>query len=267
MSRILTGKNRPPGRAAPVKARSEQSAASERRALRLETLARVAAVLGHESSNLLGALGTCAQVLRRNPHLTVDDLEMLDIIQTGAQRLHEIIGQFAMFRRAGAARTPVNLNALMEEILTRLRQHECCSAEIAIERRFDPRVRVITADVEGLRRALWELCLNGAQAIGKRGTLEIWTRRTGRKIVIRVSDSGRGIDPGLAQDIFEPLFTTRTRATGLGLAIVKRVIEDHGGSVVLAEGARQPGATFVITLPTAQSKQKQPRPREDEVHG
>src|ERR1043166_5541221 len=50
------------------------------RSIRIETLGEVAAVLNHESRNLLGALKTCLQVLRRNPHLNSDDAELLDIV-------------------------------------------------------------------------------------------------------------------------------------------------------------------------------------------
>jgi len=263
MSPRVKSKSRSRRRGAIPKARSRAIPAPQDSALRLDTIGKVAAVLSHESRNLLGALGTCVQVLRRNPHLTADDLEMLDILQSGGRRLSEIIGQFAAFRRAGIAGNPVDLHALLQEILTRLCQDERCSAQIVIQRRFDPEIKFVSADADGLRQALWELCLNGAQAIGKQGTLEISTRQTGKNIIIAVSDSGRGIDPAVAQDIFEPLFTTKTRATGLGLAIVKRVVEDHRGTVLLKNASAR-GAIFVVTLPRSHIRRKQPA--RDEVY-
>jgi signal transduction histidine kinase len=71
-----------------------------------------------------------------------------------------------------------------------------------------------------------------------------------------VLDSGPGIDPGTAENIFDPLFTTKTRAAGLGLSIVKRVVEEHGGSVSVKS---QPGkgASFTITLTNESSRGEQ----------
>lgn len=237
-------------------------ARDRREEIRLDTIGQVAAVLSHESRNLLGALGTCVQVLRRNPHLSADDNELLDIVQSGAHRLSEVVEQFVIFRRP----TPPRLNAvylheLIEVTLDRLHQDERCSAEIVIERRFDPNIESITADAEGLRRAFWELCLNGAQAIGRRGLLSVETRRAGEKVFITVRDSGPGIDAGLKRNIFEPLFTTKTRATGLGLAIVNRIVEQHRGAVGF-ESQPGKGASFTISLPSAsESKKNQPSSR------
>jgi signal transduction histidine kinase len=189
------------------------------------------------------------QVLRRNPHLTADDKELLDIMQSGANRLSEIVGQFAVFRRTRPTQlSAVSLHAVIEETLARLRQDERCGAEIVIERRFDPIIELVNADAEGLRRALWELCLNGAQAIGKQGKLEVVTQRADEKILVTIRDSGPGIEASLAANIFAPLFTTKTRAAGLGLAIVKLIVEQHGGTV---EAKSEPGkgASFTIALP------------------
>lgn len=246
-------------RAAVEKRRSTALPEAKQRAVRLDTIGKVAAVLSHESRNLLGALGTCAQVLRRNPHLTADDIELLDIMQSGANRLIEIVAQFAIFRRANPTLSTVNLPDIVEETLARLRQDERCSAQIAIERWFDSTIKLVRADAEGLRRVLWELCLNGAQAIGQKGTLVIETRRAGQTILIIVSDSGPGVEASLAQAIFEPLFTTRTRATGLGLSIVKRIVEEHGGTVSVESESRK-GARFAVTLPSklALSEKRKP---------
>src|SRR5436309_2050669 len=67
------------------------------RQARIDAINDVHAVLGHEASNLLGALTTCVQVLRRNPNLTGEDAELLDIVQSGSRRLGEIVSAFSAF--------------------------------------------------------------------------------------------------------------------------------------------------------------------------
>lgn len=231
---------------------------AERREIRLDTIGRVAAALRHESRNLFGALGTCAQVLRRNPHLTANDVELLDILQSGANRFGEVIAQFAIFRRAESPQLQtVNLPDLIEDTWTKLRRDERCSAQVVFERHFDPNVVLIQAARERLGQVLWELLLNAAQAMGTQGVLSVETRRLDRATRISVSDSGPGIAPGTMRNIYEPLFTTKTRAAGLGLAIVKRVIKEHGGRVRI-DSRRGKGAKFTITLPNESSRSHKP---------
>jgi signal transduction histidine kinase len=235
----------------------KKPSSAQRRQIRLDTIGRVAAALRHESRNLFGALGTCVQVLRRNPHLTAADVELLDILQSGANRFGEIIAQFAIFRPSEPAQLQsINLHDLIEDTWTRLRGDERCSAEIVFERHFDPSMVSIQAARERLRQVLWELFLNAVQAMGSQGVLEVTTRHTGGAIDVQVSDSGSGIAADAALNIFEPLFTTKTRAAGLGLSIVKRVVEEHGGSVSVKS---QPGkgASFTITLTNESSRGEQ----------
>lgn len=246
------GKYQKPRRTAAKTAGLKNPAWQQREQVRLDTLGSVAAVLSHESRNLLGALGTCVQVLRRNPHLSADDSELLDIVQAGANRLSEIVGQFAMFRRAQPADfAALDPHELIDQTLTKLRQDDRCSPLIAIERQFDPAIDGISVDATQLRQILWQLFLNAAQAMGAQGTLTVRTERTGREILIQVSDTGPGIPPEVRRRIFEPLYSTKTRGAGLGLTIVKRFVEQHGGRIAVAS-ADGKGTSFTIRLPIEQ---------------
>ncbi len=220
-----------------------------RRKARLETLSDVAAVLAHESRNLLGALGTCVQVLRKNPHITSDDAELLDIIQSGANRLNEIVGQFSVFRGGNSARMgEVNLHELIDATLASLQRDERCSSSIVVQRRFDTSLKNIAGDGDQFRLALWHLLLNAVQAMGERGKLDVQTQNTGRKIEIFVRDTGPGIPKNVIAKIFEPLYTTKARGAGLGLAIVRRIVQAHGGAITV-HSAPGKGANFTVWLP------------------
>ena len=216
---------------------------------KLDTLGAVAAVFAHESRNLLGALGTCVQVLRRNPNLTSDDAELLDIIQSGANRLNEIVGQFSVFRSGKALRiNEVKLHEIIDATLAALQRDERYSSSIVVRRRFDASPISIKADGERLGQALWHLLLNAAQAMRDRGQLDVQTRQIGRKVEISVHDSGPGIPANVMPRIFEPLFSTKTRGAGLGLAIARRIVEEHGGTIT-AQSEAGKGARFIVRLP------------------
>ena len=231
------------------RATRSSSSADLRRQAQLETLGEVAAVLSHESRNLLGALRTCVQVLRRNPHLTNEDAELLDIIQSGANRLNEIVSQFSVFRPGKTLQlNEVSLHELIDATLALLQRDERCSSSIVVRRRFGPSLISIKADGERLGQALWHLLLNAAQAMGDRGQLDVETRSVGREIEISVGDSGPGIAADVMPRIFEPLFSTKTRGAGLGLTIARRIVEEHAGTIA-AQSEAGKGARFIVRLP------------------
>jgi len=73
---------------------------------------------------------------------------------------------------------------------------------------------------------------------------------SGKRVVVEISDNGRGIPRRDARRIFRPGFTTKKRGWGLGLSLARRIIEDyHRGSIILAASEPGKGSTFVIHLP------------------
>jgi signal transduction histidine kinase len=223
--------------------------AEQLRKARIDAIGDVAAVLSHETRNLLGALGTCVQLLRRNPHITGEDAELLDIIQTGSLRFNEIISQFSIF----GGRNPlqfeeVRLHELIDKTLVVLQRDDRCSASITIRRQFDPAVRHVKADREGLEQVFWQLFLNAFQAMGDAGQLDVETQRVGGEIKILIGDTGPGIPAAALPNLFEPLYRTKPRGIGLGLAIVRRVVEAHGGQITV-QSERGTGTRFTVLLP------------------
>jgi signal transduction histidine kinase len=68
------------------------------------------------------------------------------------------------------------------------------------------------------------------------------------KVLVRFSDTGKGISKEVAAKVFDPFFTTKEGGTGLGLSIAHRIITQHGGEIHV-EGEEGKGSTFTITLP------------------
>lgn len=89
------------------------------------------------------------------------------------------------------------------------------------------------------------LIINAIQAIGISGTIKIEIEKKDNEIIIRVTDSGKGIAKDAIDKIFVPLFTTKQSGTGLGLTSVKTIINNHKGTI----SATSPPTIFTITLP------------------
>ncbi|CAP57668.1 sensor histidine kinase [Gluconacetobacter diazotrophicus] len=120
--------------------------------------------------------------------------------------------------------------------------------------RLDVPVPDIVAWLDGdlLVQALIALMTNGAQAAlaGPRrpAWVALWARADADHVTIGVGDSGAGVAPDQAALIFRPFFSLREGGTGIGLSVARQIVQDHGGSLVLAPPAEDAGATFLIRI-------------------
>ncbi|HBN50182.1 MAG: two-component sensor histidine kinase [Thalassospira sp.] len=119
----------------------------------------------------------------------------------------------------------------------------------------------VSCDARQVNQCLTNTLKNAAEAIEGRegdvtelpqGRIEISVTRSdeNQRIYVTVSDNGKGLPVENRERLTEPYVTTRSKGTGLGLAIVKKIMEDHGGELILADGVES-GATITLAFPTA----------------
>lgn len=142
----------------------------------------------------------------------------------------------------------VNVNQLIDD-LGLLTRHKLKAQQIILARQLDPDLPMIRADATQLEQAFLNLTLNAAEAMPDGGQLTIVSLSTDAGIEIHFRDTGPGMDEGQQKAAFTSWFTAgKKEGTGLGLAIVARVIEGHGGRVVI-ESPDETGTTFKLHLP------------------
>jgi PAS domain S-box-containing protein len=220
---------------------------------KLATIGRMAGSIAHELRNPLGAVKQSAFFLKRlyhkrkleasNPkvekHLVLIENE-LDI----SERV--ISGLLQMTRMRPIQREQANLHAIIADATERCHLPE--RIQLALE--VSPEPFVIWADPLQLRQVFINLLTNAAQAIERDGNITIRAKQLtkDRACRIDVEDTGVGIAPEALDNIFEPLYTTKTTGTGLGLSICKQIIEHHQGRISLQSSAGR-GTTVTIVLP------------------
>jgi signal transduction histidine kinase len=129
----------------------------------------------------------------------------------------------------------------------------------------DADVQMVDGDSDLLHRAIFNLVLNAAQALGDGGTVTVSMRAATADTVpggvvpeagairLLIEDNGPGMPADVRDRIFTPFFTTKPRGSGLGLPVVHRAIEAHRG-VVLVDSSPGSGTRFTIILPRTQSE-------------
>jgi signal transduction histidine kinase len=105
----------------------------------------------------------------------------------------------------------------------------------------------VRADPQLLRQVWVNLFQNAIEAMPSGG--EVTTRLLpGRMVRVEIRDSGNGVDPSMAEKIWRPFFTTKTRGTGLGLPLVKKIVDAHGGRI-WCESDPAKGTSFFVEIP------------------
>ena len=246
-----------------------------RRSERLAAVGEMAAKIAHEIRNPLASMSGSIQILRAMPGAESGDGEsgrLMEIVVRETDRLNALITDFLQYSRpAPAVPEAVDVSCMLEEMVELL--HAACPENVKVEFDAGPQVEVL-ADPDQLRQVLWNLSINGLEAMPDGGVLRIsiaaapgdlpqegsaLLRNEGEDVQIEperetscveiaIQDSGVGIGQEVQERMFEPFFTTKTQGTGLGLATVHRIIESHGGALML-ESVAGAGATFRVRLP------------------
>lgn len=238
-----------------------------RRSERLATAGTLAANMAHEIRNPLAAISGSIEILRDERGPTSEPGQrrrLMDIVLREVVRLDQLIADFLLFARPAPPKPePIPLRDPVDETLE---VYEAARpSNVSVEVEIPPGLLVL-ADAKQLRQMLWNLVLNASQAMEERGgRLRIAARGAapapqepgaehrnepaGRSWVeLRVEDTGPGIAPDVMSHVFDPFFTTKKGGSGLGLANVHRIVEAHGGTLVLDSRVGE-GTTFVLGWP------------------
>jgi two-component system NtrC family sensor kinase len=145
----------------------------------------------------------------------------------------------------------VEINPVVENTLALL-DKQAIFHNIKTIRIFQEKVPPVFIDPHQMQQVLINILLNAADAMEESGTLTVETAKAGEReeVVIRISDTGKGIAEKDLPLVFEPFYTTKKvgQGTGLGLAIAHGVVNRAGGRI---EVSSRPGeTTFSIFLPT-----------------
>ena len=230
---------------------------AKRAAQRAEHLAgvgRLAAGIAHEVGNPLSALLGFVQLLRSGRIPEDKQAEVLDRLEGELERIRSIVGGLLTYARpARPTLISVDLRRVIEPTVALVHADKSFRS-VAIDVEIEPQLPMALCDEGGLRQVLVNLCLNAAESCANEtgSRVLVSAKRRGERIVLAVDDSGPGIEPGVAETLFEPFVTTKDvgKGTGLGLSVCMGIVQSWDGE--LSAGTSDlGGARFEVQMALA----------------
>jgi PAS domain S-box-containing protein len=229
---------------------------------RATTMGELTASLAHEINQPIAAAVTDARTCLR--WLAREQPDLAEARETAARmvkavtRASDIISRLRQLFKKGAPQTNlVDASEVIQEMVILLRG-EASRSSVSIQTELSADSPRIMADRVQLQQVLMNLMLNGIEAMPDTksgGQLTIRSLRgEDGQLLISVSDTGVGLHPEQADQIFNAFFSTKAQGTGMGLSISRSIIESHGGRLWATSNSGR-GATFNFTLPAAEAQE------------
>jgi PAS domain S-box-containing protein len=224
---------------------------------RVTTMGELTASLAHEVNQPIAAAVTSANTCVR---WLAGDVPNLDKARAAAERIvkdgtraADIISRIRhLFQKGSLQSELVDVNEVIEEMIVLLRG-EATRYSISVRTELAANLPQVMGDRVQLQQLLMNLMTNSIDAMKDGdGTRELAIksqRADNEQLLVSVSDTGVGLPPGQADQIFNAFFTTKPHGTGMGLRICRSIVESHGGRLWAGDTSPR-GASFYVSLPT-----------------
>ncbi len=240
-----------------VRARLEAQQQAESRlvqAAKLAAVGEMAAGIAHELNNPLTTVTGFAELILDETAEEDQRRADMEMVLKEGLRARSVVRRLLEFARQGEqSRARCDLNEILDDVLA-LTRHFIHTSGVQLELAFDKDLPWVSVDTNQMKQVFLNLLHNALHAMPTGGSLKIRTeiaRRDERSwAVVRIKDTGIGIEEKDLDRIFEPFFTTRggRGGTGLGLSVSYGIVTEHGGKLEV-ESRPAEGSTFSVWLP------------------
>lgn len=211
---------------------------------RLAAIGEMAATVAHEIRNPLGGIQGFASLLSRDLDPESDGHRLVEKIVLGTKNLNRIVNNLLEYTR------PVEFDLAdtqLKEIVVSAIGYCAIPDTVTISNEVSESL-VVRCDGNQIRQVVLNVLINAVQSMDDAGTVSLTAELTEGAMVLRIRDTGCGIEADELEQIFMPFHTTKEKGTGLGLAAAAKIVEAHGGRIDV-DSVVGTGTTFSIYLP------------------
>ncbi|MFC1863680.1 PAS domain-containing sensor histidine kinase [Thermodesulfobacteriota bacterium] len=223
------------------------------RAESLAVIGKAVSEIAHDMKTPLMVMGGFAGQVNRGLEIEDPNRLKLDIVIKESARLESMVKDMLDFgRHLKIHPKKTDLNELVTETVE-MAKPIALEAEVELKVELDSSLPFFLFDGPRVKRVLLNLITNAIQASPEGEHVLIKTLLDGHQVVLKVIDHGCGITEEHYESIFHPFFSTKKTGAGLGLGIAKKIVEAHGGEVILSS-AQEKGVTFNVYFPLKNKK-------------
>jgi len=233
------------------------------RTQRLESIGMLAGGIAHDLNNILQPIMMSIGLLK-SERSEAETERILGVIDANARRGADLIRQVLSFARGiHSEKQTLIMKYLLDDIVSII--HETFPKNIEVSFSASPSLWNISGNYTQMHQVALNICLNARDAMPEGGRLSLTAENVRRKggpnkrmhglppgnyILVKIEDTGFGMEPEIIDKIFDPFFTTKEpdKGTGLGLATAYGIVNEHGGGIHV-ESEPGGGSAFYIYLP------------------
>ncbi len=234
----------------------------------MESIGTLAGGIAHDFNNILSPIFGYVELTLRKLPPDSREYDYLKSVLHASQRARDLVKQILTFsRKSEHTRKPLEAQIVIKEALKLIRSSIPSTIDICQDIKND--CSLIMADPVHIHQIIINLCTNAFHAMEetggtisvsleeielKKNNFEVEDAEPGNYLLLRVSDTGKGMEQDVLDRIFDPYFTTKVvgKGTGLGLSVIHGIIKDYGGHIcVFSEPFK--GSEFIIYLPVIKS--------------
>ncbi len=217
---------------------------------RLATIGRMASSISHDLRHSLAAIVANAEFLCESDLSSAQREELYQEVRVAVNQMTDLIEALLEFSRTRESLRPAygSIQQILQRMIQVVKAHPDFH-DVAIELFSEGRGEG-WFDAKRLERVFQNLLLNACEAVPRQGgKIQIHLRQTSESIEVKIADNGHGVAAAVRSTLFEPFVShDKENGTGLGLTVVQKIIQDHGGQIVV-ESTSHAGTVFRLTLP------------------
>ncbi|MCW9023110.1 MAG: ATP-binding protein [Gammaproteobacteria bacterium] len=214
---------------------------------RLATIGQTATVLTHEMRNPLASIKLALSGIKDSESLQKRESRRVDLVLGEVDRLDALLSETLDYvKPVKLSAQPVELDLLLTRVLEQ-QSPLLQDKNIHVKRQFCNDGSALRIDEAQVHQVFLNMIKNAIEASPQGGDISISLQRRNNKLVLTMSNSGEILSKETLHRAFDPFYTTKPKGTGLGLGLVKRVVEEHGGSVVL-ESTSEFGTVLTLSF-------------------
>lgn len=211
-------------------------------------LGEIAAEVAHDIKNPLMTIRGCSKIIEKELQHDHKCIKFINPIIEEVERINEVVEQMLSYRHiTDEINSIININELLEKSVVITHFHTG-QKNIVFHKELAPDLPLIYGHNVKLQQAFINILSNALQAIDTDGVITIQSKHIDHTVLVSIIDNGVGIRAKEIKKIFQPYYTTKQPTRGLGLSIVNRVIQEHGGKIVVNSTLHK-GTAFHVYLP------------------